>query len=180
MSIPLPSDDFLINLVNEYKLFIVPNPVDNTDYLVFLSGTFSGEGIPIDRNNIGNIKVKHNIIRNFDNDSRHIVVAYFNLLFDHFHSLEIDFEYIPPTFDRNNILYYNLLKKNDFCISSFFTSTLWYFIFVLLTFIEYHINFNSVIEINEKDNISNDNIFISSSSSTFINLPKKKKHIRKI
>ena len=186
MSVHLPSDDFLIDLVDKYKLLFVPTS-DNIDRVsrdIDMNNNF----IPVDRNIIASIIVKHNIIKNFNSDDRAIVEKYFLLLFEHFHSMEIYTEVDrltsnnvnPPFLTDYDRPYFNLLiNKNNFFIASYGVSTLWHFIHVLLKIIEYHTTLNSVIELNEKDNKSNDNN-LSSSSSKFINLPKKKKHMRKI
>ena len=184
MSVPLPSDDFLIDLVDKYRLIISSNS-DNSDYPVIFNGAFIGKCIPIDRNNISLIKVKYNIIEKISHyriiGIRNIIEKYMLLLFNHLHSMEINFDKIP-LLSSDERAYYNLfINKSGFNTNFYLDSTLLQFIFVLLKVIEYYTNLNSVIDLNEKDNISNDNKSnLISSSSKFINLPKKKKHIRKI
>ena len=188
MSLHLESDDYLIELANTYKLFIVPN---DTNYKVDFAHNIDAGFIPIDHNNIALIAVKNNIIRQLHNtDHRDNIENYLHLLFEYFHSIKTftDQDIIQsqigntlPFMILDDYLYYSILiNKKDLVFSRFITATLCRFISILLKAIEYYhsdLMIDNVVidlEINKKSDAN------SSSVSSYINQTKRKKHIRKI
>ena len=195
MSVSLSSDDFLIELVDKYKLFIVPH--HNTNYYVDFAHnisnidgitSFTNDGIPIDHDNIKIIKVKYNIIERVSINHHDVVEEYLHLLYDYFRSTikisrDNDFGNIPPFLDISDMAYYNLMDSDSFITVPYMTTTLCRFIEVLFKAIQYyHSNLfmidNIVVDLNEINKKTNANS--SSSVSSYINQAKRKKHIRKI
>lgn len=186
MSLDLDCDDFLIELVDDHKLFIFGDTLEvNLEENIAPS-----QRTYIDRSNISSIDIKVNIIRLMSHINSDNIHEYFNLVRAHLFSIKsfdqneinsFSLMHTPFLTSRIEINYFQMIanKQDVINLNSYWNSTIVIMISIILRAIEYYQSLLIAGNIQSTEKIIiNDNC--PSSTSFLIPISKKIKHVRKI